>query len=606
MLSPECLKTPPSNSTAQFDLIFAYDLYRERKPQVNAWSNGGVATYLILKENADVSQFNEKIGVFLQTKNNDPNWSLFVRPYSETYLYGKYENGIQSGGRIEYVRLFSVIAIFLLIIACINFMNLSTARASRRMKEIGIKKAIGAERKVLIGQFLSESVLMSLLSLVISIVLSALLLPQLNEITGKHLSLNFTATFILSVLSATLVTGLIAGSYPALYLSGFKPVIGLRGQFNFSTGEGWVRKVLVLFQFIVSVVLIVAALVVHKQIDFIQKKNLGYAKDNIILFRMDGKLNEGLETFLHEVKRIPGVINASAMWGNMTDVGNTTTNLQWGGKKPNDKTEFGEFDIGYDLIETLGIKLQEGRTFSRDFGSDSLKMILNEAAVRSMGLKDPLGQVIRYGDNYQVIGIVKDFHLESLYEPLKPLFMILAPYANNVVVKIKAGEEKETLERISDFYRKHNQDLSFDFKFLDQEYQTLYDAENRVAILSRYFAGIALLIACLGIFGLAAFTAQRRLNEIGIRKILGATDFSIVQMLTSDFIKTVFISLVASIPISYWIANNWLNDFAYGIDLKWWFFLGGGIVAVFIAWFTVAFQTFKAARTNPLSNLRKE
>ncbi|MBX3238542.1 MAG: ABC transporter permease [Chitinophagaceae bacterium] len=600
-------KKPPLNSTTQFDLVFSFELYTEKKPQVNEWSNGGVATYVILRKGVDLSQFNEKIGAFLEKKNGNPDWSLFARLYSDQYLYGNYENGEQSGGRIEYVRLFSMIAIFILFIACINFMNLSTAKTSGRIKEIGVKKAIGADRKALIFQFLGESLVMTSLSLLVAIVFVIIFLPQFNVITGKELSLAFDIRLVFFTLGVTLITGIIAGSYPALYLSGFNPIMVLKGKLNSPTGEGWARKGLVVFQFAISVVLIVAVTVVYKQIEFIQTKNLGYDKENIILFGKEGRLNENLETFLHEVKNIPGVVNASIMMGDMTSLGNITSDLDWEGKSPDKVVAFGEVGVGYDLIETLGLEIREGRGFSRKFGSDSSKILFNEAAIAAMGLTNPIGKTIRLWDQEkEIIGVTGDFHSESFYEPLKPCFVVLSPYVNTIAVKIKGGIERETIERIQKFYRSFNTDTPFDFKFMDEGYQSLYVAENRIATLSQYFATIAILVSCLGLFGLAAFTAERRIKEIGIRKVLGASEWRIIKLLSNDFARMVLTAIVIALPVGYYLAKNWLDNFAYRIDLEWWYFAGAGGLTMLIALLTVSSQAIKAAMTNPVKSLRTE
>jgi ABC-type antimicrobial peptide transport system permease subunit len=598
---------PPSKSTIQFDLIFPFELYREKRPQINAWANGGATTFVVLKKGADVSRFNEGIKNFLQKKNNVSTWSIFLRPFSEGYLYDKYINGVQAGGRIEYVKLFSLVGVFILIIACINFMNLSTAKASRKIKEIGIKKAIGATRKALVFQYMSESILMAFLSLAVSVLLVGLLLPRFNETSGKHLRLDFDLNSILPFLVIALATGLVSGSYPALYLSGFKPVVALRGKLSTSLNELWARKGLVIFQFCVSVILIVSVVVVYKQVGLLQSKPLGYSKDNVVLFKKEGKLVGDIETFLHEVKSVPGVVNASHIEGDMTRASNITSDLSWEGKKPDEIIDFGEMHINYDLIETLGIEIKEGRSFSRDFITDNSKIIFNEAAIAAMGLTEPIGKTIKlWGEDKQIVGVVKNFHFESLYEHMKPCFMHITPYANNVVVKIRSGTERETIGQLEKIYQSHNLGLPFDFKFLDEGYQKLYVSENRIAVLSWYFAGIAILISCLGLFGLAAFTVERRLKEIGIRKILGASDFGMMSLLSNDFMKMVSASIVLGLPISYLVARNWLDDFAYRINLEWWVFIGAAIISLSIAWLTVASQTLKAARINPGNHLRTE
>ncbi len=600
---------PPSNSTDQIELLFTFEFYKEKEAAVNTWQYNAPSTYVILKKGTNIDQFNKKIGNFLQEKTKVDYHSLFIRQYSDKYLYGKYENGVQAGGRIAYVRLFSIIALFILAIACINFMNLSTAKASRRMKEVGVKKAVGASRKALMVQYLGESLLITYLSLLIAIILVELLLPQFNEITGKHLALNFNVNLILSVLGITLFTGLISGSYPAIYLSGFNPATVLKGKLNTSISELWARKGLVIFQFTISVILIVSVFVVHKQIAFIQSKNLGFDKDNIICFKKEGKLEKGLETFLYEVKNIPGVLNASCHLPNLTANRTGTDWVSWEGKSPEDKVFFKYLFAGYDFIETLGIEAKEGRSFSRKISTNDSKIIFNETAIKSMGLTNPVGKTINlWGERKQIIGVVKDFHFESLYEDIKPCFVLFMPNLDNmnIIVKIKTGMERATIARLQKFYKEFNLGLPFEFKFLDDDYQALYESEGRVAVLSRYFAGIAILVSCLGLFGLAAFTAQKRFKEIAIRKVLGSSGFGIVRLLSGDFTRLVIVSLLIALPVSYFIAKHWLDNFAYRIELELWYFISTALITLLIVWFTVGMQAVKAAMANPVESLRYE
>ncbi|MEM8966684.1 MAG: ABC transporter permease [Bacteroidota bacterium] len=599
----------PNNSTPQFDFVLSFEAFKEINPGVVEWGNMGPNTFLVLQEGTDVNQFNDKIEHFVSTKAEYQEFrTLFARPYSEKYLYGTYENGVQVGGRIEYVRLFSIIAIFILIIACINFMNLSTAKASRRVKEVGVKKAIGASRSTLVAQYLGESFLMSILSLITAIVLVSALLPQFNMITSKQLSLEFSLPLVVSLLGIILVTGLIAGSYPALYLSGFNPVKVLKGKLESSVGEVWARKGLVVFQFVLSVILIVSVWVVYQQISFVQNRNLGYDKSNLISLPIEGKVAENPETFLSEVKRVPGVINASAMQGHIIGNSSFTTGLDWDGKNPDDVVKFQNFSVGYDMIETLKLNVMDGRNFSRELGSDSSAIIFNETAIELMGLSNPIGATVNlWGEDRQIIGVVKDFHFESLHEEVKPIFIKLDfSFMMSVVARLEAGKERETLAQLQEFYQDFNSGYTFDYQFVDADYQALYVAEQRVSTLSKYFAGLAILISCLGLFGLAAFTAERRLKEIGIRKILGSSDFGIVRLLSADFTKMVLASIVIALPISYFIAQQWLEGFAFSISLQWWYFAGAGLVALLIAWFTVGLQTVKAARINPADCLRDE
>jgi putative ABC transport system permease protein len=605
-------KGTPPNSSEQFDFIISFDLLKDQYSNNDNWGNTGPQAFVLLKKGTDVNQFNKKIADFVKIKSNKEviHRTLFVRPYSDGYLYGRYENGLSAGGRIEYVRLFSIIAVFILMIACINFMNLSTAKASGRMKEVGIKKAIGAYRETLIYQYLGESMLMSFLSLFLAILLVVLVIPQFNEITGKQLSIPLDPKLILTLLGVVIITGIISGSYPALYLSGFNPIAVLKGKLNTSVGEVWARKGLVVFQFTISVILIVSVVVVYKQVEFVQSENLGYNKDNIVYFPREGKMwnDATMETFLSEARNITGVVHASSIGHDMTGHNSGTFGVWWEGKEEENKTEFENVGVNYDMMQTLGIQLKEGRLFSKDYSADSTKIIFNEAAIKFMGLKDPIGKNVKlWGQDMQIVGVAKDFHFESLHENVKPLFFRLKPSGTYLVMaKVQPGKEKAVLGKFEELYKKINPGFSFDYKFLDQEYQAQYAAEQRVATLSRYFAGLAILISCLGLFGLAAFTAERRLKEIGIRKVLGSSVFNIVYLLSSDFTKLVFTAILIALPVSYFLTSYWLDSFALHISLEVWYFIGAGVSALLIAWLTVGMQAVKAAKVNPLECLKSE
>jgi putative ABC transport system permease protein len=605
-------KKMPLNASDQFDFVLSFEKFKEGRNFLETWNSTSVLTYILLKQGTDVTAFDQKIKdlVKVKTDNNVTHRTLFTKQYSENYLYGKYENGVLTGGRITYVKLFSIIAIFILVIACINFMNLSTAKASRRIKEVGIKKAVGAARKTLIYQYLGESLLLSFLSLLLAILIVDIALPHFNVITGKYLALNFNPALILSCIGVSIFTGIAAGSYPALYLSGFNPATVLKGKMNTAIGELWARKGLVVFQFALSVIFIVSVLVVYKQIEYVQSQNLGYNKDNILYFPREGKIwqEEALESFIAGIGAIPGVVSSSSISHTMTGHNSGTYGVVWEGKTEDDATEFEVFTVNYDMMETLGIEMREGRTFSKEFGADSSKIIFNEAAIEFMGLKDPIGKTVKlWGDEMQIIGVAKDFHFESLHEKVKPVFFRLAPGDTYLVMsKLAAGAEAETIGRIKDYYQKVNPGFIFEYKFLDNEYQAQYVAEQRVAVLSRYFAGLAILISCLGLFGLAAFTAERRLKEIGIRKVLGSSEFGIVYLLSGDFTKMVVLAICIACPASYILLKMWLSDFAYKIDLTAWYFVGAGFIALLTAWITVGVQAIKAARVNPVKCLKDE
>ena len=604
-------KRPPVNSTQQFDIVFNFDLLRNADRYAGTWNSNLATTHLVLKKDTHIDQFNKKIADFSKPKHpSNENTTLFVQQYSKRYLYGQYQDGVQTGGRIQYVKLFSVIALFILIIACINFMNLSTAQASGKMKEIGVKKAMGANRTSLVIQFLGESVLMTFLSLILAIGLVLLVLPQFNAITGKYLDLAIGIDDCLYIFGWVLVMGLIAGSYPAFYLSAFKPVAVLKGKLNKSFGELWVRQGLVILQFTLSSIFIVSVLVINRQIEYVQTKNLGFDRDNVISFLREGRHEYDPEVFLSALKNIPGVVHVANMPGSILDGIGSQSGYSWRGLESDRDVIFKAPRIGYGVIETLDMAIVEGRSFSRNYKDDDYsKIILNESAVKLMGLEAPIGTIIKHGPQEQeVIGVVKDFQYGSLHNKVEPLIFRFrnTRFARNIMVRIQTGTEKATLGQIEDVYRKFHPVFPFEFTFLDDDYQQLYKAEMIVGDLSHYFAGIAIVVSCLGLFGLVAFSAGRRTKEIGIRKILGATVFGIVRMLSGDFTKMVFLAIVVASPISYLIVEKWLERFAYRIELEWWLFASAGLLALFIAWAVVCWQTIKAAKVNPVECLRDE
>lgn len=598
------------SSSWQFDFVLSFEELKAEQEWLRSWGSNGPSTHIVLHEGSDWKALSEKISDFVKKRNEQSNVTLFLKPFSERYLYGRYKDGKPAGGRIEYVRLFSIIALFILIIACINFMNLSTARASRRAKEVGIRKSVGAQRQSLIMQYLSESVATSLLSFVLACLIVWLFLPQFNSITSKQIVIQFDdPNLLLWFTGIALATGLLAGSYPALFLSGFKPAAVLKGEVKGSWGELWARKGLVVFQFFLSVILIVSVLVIYKQIEFVQSKNLGYKKDNLIRFPIEGKVRTSLETFLTEVKRIPGVVNAASIGHQLLGRNNNTSGLQWEGKHPDDLILFENIRVSHDLLETLGVEIVEGRSFSREFVSDTSAIIFNEAGIRAMNLENPIGKHIKLWEKHdlEIIGVVKDFHFQSLHDIVNPLFFVMNSRNTwNVMVRIEGGKEKETLAELGKFYATFNPGFTFDYTFQDQDYARMYAAEQRVATLSGYFAGFAILISCLGLFGLATFTAERRLKEIGIRKALGSSSANIVVLLSADFTKMVIISIALGLPVSYWLLGEWLQRFAFHVELEPWYFVAAGLISLNIAWLTVASQAIRASAVNPVECLRDE
>ncbi len=601
----------PVNSTSQFDFVISYDAWINLSEIVGRklnWGNHTPQTFLVLKEGTDVEKLNNKLSGFIKTKMSGSNVSLFAVPYSRHYLYGNYTNGVQSGGRIEYVRLFALIAIFILLIAGINFVNLATAKASKRFREIGVRKVVGSGRKALMAQFTGEAIVLTGLAMILSMILVWLFIPQFNLLTGKQLQLILDADFVLSIFGICLIAGLITGFYPAIYLSGFKPLSVLKGKPSRSSGEIWARKGLVVFQFGISVVLISSMIVVYRQVQFIQHKNLGYQKDHVIYFSKEGKVAQNLQAFIAESEKIPGVVRTSDFSSRMVGSPSTTYGLNWEGKDPTANINFEVMYVDVNLIETLGIELAEGRSYSEKFGDENTNLILNQAAIDAMGLKNPVGQAVNFwGKQKQIVGVVKNFHFQSLHEKVNPMIMTYDPGKTlTMMVKISAGQEKESIAELKNLYARFNPGFSFDYQFLDVAYQKLYEAEERVSALSKYFAGIGILISCLGLFGLAAYASEQRLKEIGIRRVNGAQINEVMILLNKEFVKWVAIAFVIATPVAWFAMNRWLESFAYKTELYWWIFALAGLLAMVIALLTVSWQSWEAATRNPVEALRYE
>jgi len=599
----------PASSSIKHDYVLPFHVYMDQYAYLKDWGNIDPSTYIVLKKGADASQFSRKIAGFVQTKDKHTSMTLLMRKYASAYLYNKYENGVQVGGKIEYVRLFSIIAVFILLIASINFMNLATARASRRLKEVGVRKVVGANRGLLIFQYLGESVMITFMALILTLIVVPFLLPLFNDVTGKQIALHFDPVLLLTILGITLITGLFAGAYPAFYVSGFNPVAILKGKLRTSAGELWVRKGLVIFQFFVSVVFIVAVLVVYRQIRFIEKRNPGFNADNVVSFQLVSEIGRKMPLLIPSLQQVPGVVSASSMdHASIIEDFGSTSDIIWEGKGPHDNVDFANIGVGYDMIETLGMQMKEGRSFNSRISADSTEIIFNEAAIKAMGLTDPVGKTVTmWGEKRKIAGVVKNFNFESLHDNIKPFAMRLDPlHTYRVMVRIKAGREHETIAQLKTVFEKYEPGVPFDYKFLDSEYQAQYIAESRLATLSAYAAGFTILISCLGLFGLAAFTAQRRYKEIGIRKVLGATESNVVFMLSGDFLKLVFIAVAMAIPFAWWAMDRWLQGFAFHVQLGIDVFLIASLSTAVVTLLTISYQAVRAAVVNPVRSLRTE
>jgi ABC-type antimicrobial peptide transport system permease subunit len=532
-----------------------------------------------------------------------------LQPFKDIHLYNGFENGKQSGGGIIYVRMFSLVALFILLIACINFMNLSTARSSQRAKEVGVRKVIGANRQALVGQFVGESMLFALASMGVALLLIVLLLPYFNELTDKQIILPWASPyFLLTLLGITLFTGLVAGSYPAFFLSAFNSIQVLKGVFSRGTGAASLRKGLVVFQFVLSMSLIVATIVIYRQIGYMKDKDLGVQKENLLFFSGAPGILKHIDAYKEELLSKPGIAsvatsNQHLMWGV-----NTTTSVNWDGKAPGEVFSFQIVNTDYDFLQTAGIQLKEGRLFSKEFATDSLQYIINEEAARRMGMKDPLGQRLNLGDrDGNIIGVVKDFHTYSLHSRIMPVIVILRPRGTNLVyVRTKAGQAQQAVASLQQLHKQYVPDYPFEFNFLDEGFDKMYRGDIIISKLATYFAFITIFISCLGLFGLAAYTAEKRVKEVGIRKVLGASVPHIVALLSMDFLKLVLVANVITWPLAWWAMSNWLENFEYRTSIEWWVPALAGVAALLIALLTVSYQSIKAAIANPVKSLRSE
>jgi len=604
----------PKSSSLIFDFLMSFEQWRKKNDWAKEWGNNGPRCYVMLAPNASIEKVNAKIKNYLKTKNKDSNVELFLQNYGESYLYSDWENGKQNGGRIEYVKIFSIVAIIILVIACINFMNLATARSLRRAREIGVRKVVGAGKGQLIGQFIGESLFVSFIAICFSLLIVILLLPSFNTLTEKHLSIDFTdPSFLLILLGLALVTGIISGSYPALFMSSLKPIIVLKGLLKFRPGATYFRKALVVFQFSLSIILILGMIIIYRQIDFIHNKNLGFAKEDLLYMPLEGELQKTYPTFKDQLLKQPGIKNVTSAQSSPLEVGSSTYGVRWPGKDTTKLILFSSNPVTYDYIKTMGIQMAAGRDFSNEYGLDTMNYLVNEAAAKKIGYKDPVGkELTMWGDKGMIVGVMKDYHHNSLHVPIEPLILRLhkmswgGTYWGNVIVRTEKGKTKQAIASMEKLYKQFNPGFPFKYYFTDDEIANRYKAEYTVSKLSRYFAFLAIFISCLGLFGLVTFTAEQKTKEIGIRKVLGASVTGIVGMLSKDFLKLVIIAAVIAFPVSWWAMHRWLNDFAYRVNIGWWVFVVAGIVALMIALLTISFQSIKAAVANPVKSLRTE
>ncbi|WP_299819750.1 ABC transporter permease [uncultured Pontibacter sp.] len=605
------MKDAPKNSSMQFDWVLPLqDLINHPDGHwLKTWDNNGIRTFVQLQPGTDLATFNVKIKDHVKKYSKDTNIELFLQPVGDMYLYDEFKGGKVGSGRIETVRLFSVIAIFILVIACINFMNLATARSAKRAKEVGVRKAIGANKSSLIKQFMVESVLVAFLALFVSLNLTGVLLPHFNELTGKFIEFDLSDPWLLAMLlGVALVTGILSGSYPAFFLSSFNPVVVLKGTGKVSKRISVFRKGLVVFQFILSGLLIISTLVVYLQLHHIRNKNIGLNRENVLYMPLEGDLKKKYEVLKRDLLNTPGILALSASDQNPLDIGNSTGDVKWKGKDPNANVLFGMMTVDYKYTETMGIQMKEGRDFSEDFGTDTSAFIINEEAARLMQLQDPVGQPIQiWNIKGHIIGVTNDFHSRSMHSTMQPLILRLQETNQNALyARVAPGKMADVLAAVEQIVRKHNPAFPFEYHFLDEDFERMYKSEAVLGQLTKYFAGIAIFISCLGLFGLALFTAEQRTKEIGIRKVLGASVASIVYMLSKDFLKLVLIANLIALPLGWYFMSGWLENYVERTNLSWWIFASAFIVTFIITLITLSFHAVKTAVANPVTSLRTE
>ena len=608
----------PLNTTLHNILFIAPWQQQDRIPQnIDNWGNNNWQAYVQLADNVNLNVVSAKIknAKMNNAKNGDQRFKpvIFLQPMSKWHLYSEFKNGINTGGRIQYLRLFVIAGIFVLLLACINFMNLSTARSEKRAKEVGIRKAIGGLRAQLILQFFSESLLTAAISFVLSLLVVLLMLPFFNSVAGKDISILWgNPVFWLLGIGFTIITGLVAGSYPALYLSSFRPVKVLKGSFRAGRLAAVPRKVLVVLQFTVSVMLIVGTIVVFRQIQFGKNRPVGYSRDNLLSVEViTPDVHDHIDAFRNDLLKTGVVENMAAASAPVTEVRNSQSNFDWEGRdKSSANNGFATTGVSKEFGKTIGWQFVQGRDYrSGPEGADAQCFVVNESAVKLLGFKQPLGKIIHwYGYNFTIIGIVKDMVMASPFDPIQPMIFYMAPWRINVYnIKLNPHASVGTaIPKIEAIFKKYSPTQPFEYKFADDEYTRKFAVEERVGKLATFFAVLAIFISCLGLFGMASFMAEQRTKEIGVRKVLGASVFNLWVLLSKDFVALVVISLLIATPVAYYYMHTWLLHYEYRIGIGWWVFAVTGIGALLITMLTVSYQSIKAALMNPVKSLRSE
>jgi len=608
------IKDLPENASFEKDHWFApFKIYEDKNQWLQSWGNNGVIAYVETEPHANIAAINKRLDGYVETKTKDAIARMSIYSMNRWRLYDSFDkNGYEKQGRIKYVNLFSLIAWIILIIACINFMNLATARSEQRAREVGVRKVMGAGKRKLIAQFIGESIMTAFISAFVAVAIIYLALPAFNTLVEKHLSVELTNPLhIGALLSITILCGLIAGSYPAFYLSSFKPIAVLKGlKLKTGASAGLIRKALVVIQFTISVILIISTILIYQQIQHAKDRDLGYNKNDLVFMELQGKMLDNFDPIKNDLLETGLVENASLSSQDELQYGSNSGDFGWQGKDPNKQLLVSVDYVSPEFISTAGMHLINGRNFYPKAAVDSNNIIINETLAKAMNMKNVVGSIVTRGDGskYTVVGVVKDFIYNNMYTAPAPLIIFCYPaYANFLSARFKPNTNLQTdVAKLETIIKKDNPGYPVEYKFVDEEFDQYFKAETLIGKLAGVFATLAIIISCLGLFGLAAYTAERRTKEIGIRKVLGASASGLAGLLSKDFVQLVSISCLIAFPVAWWMMHSWLKDFEYRVQISWWIFIAAGVLAILIALVTVSFQAIKAAMANPVKSLRTE
>ncbi len=605
------IKDLPENTNFPFTTFLSFKKLVQMEWADDFWGNNSYRTFVMLSEGTSVTDFNEKYQGFTAKNTEYDEISDFLFPIEDLHLYSKFENGKSVGGKIELIQMFGIVSILVLFIAGINFVNLSTAQSDKRSKEVGIRKLSGANKGMLIGQFLAESTMIAIAAYLFAILLVSLAFPWFKDLIGQNLANPFTQPFFwLISIGYVVIIGVLAGSYPAFLMSSYQPALAMKSNFNINKGFGVKpREVLVVFQFAVVVILISSVWIVRDQMTFVQNRDLGLDKDNLIFHPITQNIRKNKTAIRNELVALPGVASISYTFSPLTVIYSDTDGMDWQGKDPDFKPNISRMGTDANLVKTAGMELVAGRDIDiYTYPSDSLSAIVNEKTVEVMGFEDPIGQVIKDDYEFTIVGVVKDFIMESPFDEAKPIVVIGPKRELNFIhIRFAEGENLAlALGEVQQIFAKFNPDAPFEYSFVDQEHAQKFQSQERTAYLTTIFTGLAVIISCLGLFGLATFIAERRKKEISMRKVMGATVASLVTLISSEFTRLVIISILIGIPVTWYFMSDWLETFAYRTELNWSIFIWTGGLTLLIALLTVGSQAIKAALVNPAKTLKSE